>query len=129
MSSRRLQDRLQIGVLKNKWYIDEIYAAMLIRPSIWFAEHVVYQLIDKTLIDGFLNLFGRVTATVGSGLRNGFDKPIINTLFGDGTANVIRVTGRNMRTMQTGRIQQYMVASLFIMILVAGLAFYLLGRI
>ncbi len=123
------EDRLQIGVLKNKWYIDEIYAATLIKPSIWFAERVVYQLIDKKLIDGFLNLFGRVTATVGSGLRNGFDKPIINVLIGDGTANVIRATGRNIRTMQTGRIQQYMVASLVIMILVAGLAFYLLGRI
>ena len=42
-------DRLQIGVLKNKWYIDEIYSAVLIKPSIWFADKVVYQLLDKTL--------------------------------------------------------------------------------
>ena len=43
--------------------------------------------------------------------------------------SVIQGTGRNLRSMQTGRIQQYMLASLVIMILVAGLAFYLLGRI
>ena len=116
-------------MLKNKWYIDELYSAIVIKPSIWFADRIVYQLLDKKLIDGFLHLFGKVTAAVGSGLRNGIDKPVINAFFGDGTASVIQGTGRNLRSMQTGRIQQYMLASLIIMILVAGLAFYLLGRI
>ena len=90
-------DRLQIGVLKNKWYIDEIYSALLIKPSIWFADRIVYRLLDRQLIDGFLHLFGQVTAAVGSILRNVIDKPIINALIGDGTAAVIRSTGRNMR--------------------------------
>ena len=66
---------------------------------------------------------------MGSGVRNGFDKPVINGLIGDGTANVVQGTGKNLRLMQTGRIQQYMLASLIIMILMAGLAFYLLARI
>jgi len=123
------EDRLQIGVLKNKWYIDEIYSAVLIKPSIWFADRIVYQLLDKKLIDGLLNLFGNATAAVGSGLRNGFDKPVVNEFFGDGTAHVIQGTGRNLRPIQSGRIQQYMLASLVIMIVVAGLAFYLLERV
>jgi hypothetical protein len=88
----------------------------------------VYQLFDKQVIDGFLHLFGRVTATVGSGLRNGFDKPVVNGLIGDGTASVVQGTGRNLRGMQSGRIQQYMLASLAVMIIIAGLAIYLMAR-
>jgi NADH-quinone oxidoreductase subunit L len=133
LAYRRVQtpseDRLQIGVLKNKWYVDEFYSAVVIKPSIWFADRIIYQLMDKKLIDGFLHLFGKVTAAVGSGLRNGFDRPVVNALIGDGTANVIQGTGRNLRWMQRGRIQQYMLTSLVIMILVAGLAFYFLIRI
>ena len=127
--NRLLTDRLQIGVLKNKWYIDELYSD---------AAHQAFDLVRRPgrlsdcstrhIIDGFLHLFGKVTAAVGSGLRNGFDKPVVNAFFGDGTASVIQGTGRNLRSMQTGRIQQYMLASLVIMILVAGLAFYLMGR-
>ncbi|HET6846346.1 MAG TPA: NADH-quinone oxidoreductase subunit L [Anaerolineales bacterium] len=123
------EDRLQIGVLKNKWYIDEIYSALFIKPAIWFSDRIVYQLLDKQVIDGFLHLFGKVTAAVGSGLRNGFDKPVINALIGDGAASVVQGTGKNLRAMQTGRIQQYMLASVAIMILLAGLTVYLLGGI
>jgi NADH-quinone oxidoreductase subunit L len=122
-------DRLQIGVLKNKWYIDELYSVAIIKPSIWFADRIIYQLVDKKLIDGLLHFVGRATASIGSGLRNGFDKPVINELIGDGTAHVIQGSGRRLRPIQSGRIQQYMLASLVIMIVVAGIAFYLLERI
>lgn len=123
------EDRLQIGVLKNKWYIDELYSVTLIRPSIWFADRVIYQLLDKKLIDGLLHFVGKATASIGSGLRNGFDRPVINELIGDGTAHVIQGSGRRLRPIQSGRIQQYMLASLVIMIVMAGIAFYLLERI
>jgi NADH-quinone oxidoreductase subunit L len=122
------QDALQIGVLKNNWYIDEIYSAVLIKPAIWFSDKVVYQLMDKGLIDGFLHVFGKVTARIGSGLRNVIDKPVINAFFGDGTAHVFQSSGRGLQPMQTGRIQQYILASILIMIVLAGLAFFLLMR-
>jgi NADH-quinone oxidoreductase subunit L len=122
------QDALQIGVLKNKWYIDEIYSAVLIKPAIWFSEKVVYELVDKGVIDGFLHLFGKGTARIGSGLRNVIDKPVINAFFGDGTARVVQGSGRGLQPMQTGRIQQYLLASILIMIVLAGLAFFLLMR-
>jgi NADH-quinone oxidoreductase subunit L len=122
------QDGLQIGVLKNKWYIDELYSALLIKPAIWFSEKVVYELVDKGVIDGFLHLFGRGTARIGSGLRNVIDKPVINAFFGDGTARVVQGSGRGLQPMQTGRIQQYILASILIMIVLAGLAFVLLMR-
>jgi len=123
------QDALQIPILKHKWYIDEIYSTLLIKPSIWIAETLVYQIMDKGLIDGFLHLFGKGTAAIGSGLRNIIDKPVINGFFGDGTANVVQGAGRNLRPMQTGRIQQYMVVSLLIMLVLAGLAYFMLMKV
>jgi NADH-quinone oxidoreductase subunit L len=122
------QDALQIPVLRNKWYIDELYTTLLIKPSFWVAETLVYRLMDKGLIDGILHLFGKGTAAIGTGLRNLVDKPVINAFFGDGTANVVQRTGRGLRPMQTGRIQQYMLASLLIMLVLTGLAYYLLSR-
>ncbi|HEY5984518.1 MAG TPA: NADH-quinone oxidoreductase subunit L [Anaerolineales bacterium] len=123
------EDALQIPVLKKKWYIDEIYSALLIRPAYWIAETLVYQTMDKGLIDGLLHLFGKGTAAIGSGLRNVIDKPVINAFFGDGTAHVVQGTGRNMRAVQSGRIQQYMLVALLIMMVVAGLAYFLLIRL
>jgi NADH-quinone oxidoreductase subunit L len=123
------QDALQIPVLKNKWYIDEIFSAVLIKPSTWFADAIVYRILDKGLIDGVLHLFGNGTDAIGSGLRNIIDKPVINRFIGDGTAQVVQGAGRDMRPVQTGRIQQYMVTSLVIMLVLAGLAMIVFWKI
>jgi hypothetical protein len=53
---------------------------------------------------------------------------VINAFFGDGTAHVFQSSGRGLQPMQTGRIQQYILASILIMIVLAGLAFFLLMR-
>lgn len=120
------QDFLQIPVLKNKWYIDEIFQFLFIKPSIWFGENIVYKLIDLRLIDGTLDQFGKVTSNTGSTLRNYFDKPVLNNIFSNGTSSVIQSIGRRLRPIQTGRIQQYMVVSLIILFAFAGLLYYLL---
>ncbi len=120
------QDFMQIPVLKNKWYFDEIYGFLFIRPSIWVAETLVSNWMDKGLIDGILHFIGRATGTIGSALRNYFDKPVINSFFGDGTGYVVKLTGSSLRPIQSGRIQQYMLVSLFILLVVAGLLYYLL---
>ncbi|MBI3739895.1 MAG: NADH-quinone oxidoreductase subunit L, partial [Chloroflexi bacterium] len=36
------QDRLQIPLLKNKYYFDEMYDFIFINPAIWFSETFVY---------------------------------------------------------------------------------------
>ncbi len=123
------QDALQIPALKNKWYFDEIYNVVFIRPSIWFAETVVYQWMDKGVIDGILHSFGKAAAGIGSGLRNWIDLPVINRFFGDGTSRVVKWTGRNMRPVQSGRVQQYMVVSLIVLIALAGLIYFFFMRV
>lgn len=120
------EDKLQIPVLKNKWYFDELYNFVFIKPAVWFSEVFVSQWMDKGLIDGILHLFGPATGGVGSGIRNYFDVPIINRFFGDGTAEVTWWFGRNLRPIQTGRIQQYLLLSLVILFVVGGLLYFLL---
>ena len=120
------QDKLQIPLLKNKYYIDELYSFVLIKPAYWFAETFVYQWVDKGLIDGTLHLFGKAANGIGSIIRNYFDLPVINRFFGDGTAHVTQWFGRNLRPIQSGRIQQYMLVSLIVLLAIAGLLYYLL---
>jgi NADH-quinone oxidoreductase subunit L len=124
------QDALQVPVLVHKWYVDEIYTVLLVRPASWFAETFVSQWLDRGLLDGTLHLFGRATARLGSALRNVIDKPVINQFFGDGTASLVQGTGRGLRPLQAGRIQHYMLVSLIVFLALAGLAyFFFLPRI
>jgi NADH-quinone oxidoreductase subunit L len=117
------QDKLQIPLLKNKYYFDEIYQAVIINPITWFADKIVYQILDKGLIDGILHLFGPGTQGIGDAIRNYFDLPVINRFFGDGSANVTYWFGGKLRVAQTGRIQQYLMLALIVFIAV-GAALY-----
>lgn len=119
------EDRLQIPVLKNKWYFDEAYDYLFVKPSIWFAETFVSEWMDRGVIDGILHTFGRVTAWLGDTIRKYIDLKVINEFFGDGTAHVTKWTGSNLRPIQTGRIQQYMLLSLVVLIIVGSLLYYL----
>jgi len=38
-------------VLKNKWYVDEIYDALFVRPLVWFSRVVLWQEIDQRIVD------------------------------------------------------------------------------
>jgi NADH-quinone oxidoreductase subunit L len=119
-------DKLQIGVLKNKWYFDEIYDFLFIKPAYWFAETFVSKWMDKGIIDGILHTFGKVTSFLGSLIRNYFDVPVVNRFFGDGSAEVVQWTGRNLRPIQTGRVQQYLMLALVVFIVIGAALFYLL---
>lgn len=120
------EDKLQVGVLKNKWYVDELYNVVFIKPAVWFSEVFVSKWMDKGVIDGILHFFGPATGGVGSGIRNYFDLPVINAFFGDGSAEVTWWFGRNLRPIQTGRVQQYLVLSLVLLFLIGGLLYFLL---
>jgi NADH-quinone oxidoreductase subunit L len=118
------EDRLQIPLLKNKYYFDEIYDFLFVKPAYWFAETFVYQWLDKGLIDGFLHLFGPTTEGLGSLIRNYFDLPVINRFFGDGSANVTYSVGARLRVVQTGRVQQYLMFALVIFIVIGAVLYF-----
>ena len=109
-------------ILKNKWYFDEFYAFFVVKPMNWVSE-VFTPWMDRTVIDGILHTVAHLALSIGGILRNYFDKPFINEFIGDGTANVFW-QGQNIRFIQTGRIQSYLVATVGLAIVIAGLLYY-----
>ena len=121
-------DKLQIPLLKNKYYFDEIYDFLFVKPAYWFAENVVYKFMDQGVIDGFLHIFGPVTGGLGSAIRNYIDLPIINRFIGDGSADITYWFGGKLRAVQTGRVQQYLMLALVTFIIIgAALYFFVLA--
>jgi NADH-quinone oxidoreductase subunit L len=108
------------NVLKNKYYVDEFYAAVFVRPSNWVSEVFTNQWMDRGVIDGFLHFLAYITGQIGSFLRNAIDTPVVNG-FGDLVGESAKKIGNALRVIQTGRIQQYMVAAL---VIVFGLLVY-----
>jgi NADH-quinone oxidoreductase subunit L len=119
------EDKLQLGFLKNKYYFDEIYDAVLIKPVTWFADKVVYGIVDQGFIDGILHLFGPGTQGIGTTIREKFDLPIVNRIIGDGSANLTYWFGGKVRVIQTGRIQQYLMLALILFIAVGAALYFL----
>ncbi len=39
-------------VLLKKWYVDEIYDAVIVRPIMWFSREVLWKVVDVKLVDG-----------------------------------------------------------------------------
>jgi NADH-quinone oxidoreductase subunit L len=119
------EDKLQIPVLKNKWYFDEAYDFLFVKPSYWLAEKFTYLFLDRGVIDGLLHSVARFSLFLGHTFRNYFDKPVVNELIGDGTANLVKASGKGLRYMQVGRVQYYMLVSTFLLVVFAVLYFLL----
>jgi NADH-quinone oxidoreductase subunit L len=110
-------------VLEKKYYFDELYDFLFVRPAIWFAETFAYMFLDRRLIDGFLHGVSRAAYSLGGIFRNEFDTPVVNGI-GDLTAELTQWFGGVLRKVQTGLVQQYML--LAILVTFGGLFYYLL---
>ncbi|MFN3604914.1 MAG: NADH-quinone oxidoreductase subunit L [Leptonema sp. (in: bacteria)] len=55
-------------LLENKYFIDEIYEAVILRPIRNFSDKIAFKSIDFFMIDGFLNGLGPFFYTVGNRL-------------------------------------------------------------
>ena len=56
-------------LLLHKYYVDEIYAALIVRPLLWISTNVLWHGVDEGLIDGVVNGSARVARASGSRLR------------------------------------------------------------
>jgi NADH-quinone oxidoreductase subunit L len=100
--------------LTHKWYFDEVYSALFVRPALTIAHW--FRIFDLAVIDGAIHGLARATVKV-SDANGSFDRGFI-----DGIANLIaRVcggVGRWLRHVQTGYLRSYV---LFLVLAVAGL--------
>jgi NADH-quinone oxidoreductase subunit L len=111
-------------VLQNKYYVDEFYQAVFVRPAVWLSD-VFSNWLDRGVIDGILHGISRIAFSLGGIFRNYFDKPIVNGS-GDLVGEGVKRFGRFFRFIQTGRIQQYMILALVVMSAVSALFYYLI---
>ena len=56
-------------IIYNKYFVDEIYDAAVVRPTIGISRTVLWRGIDVGLVDGLVNGIGRQTRNMGSLLR------------------------------------------------------------
>ncbi|MCA9979749.1 MAG: hypothetical protein KDD89_02915, partial [Anaerolineales bacterium] len=95
--------------LLNRWYWDELYDRVFIRPTIFVSEVVVPQIMDKGIIDGLLHLTARITFAIGGAMAR-----LERAVFGDGVDWIkdrfLDLT-REFRTFQSGKIQEYALLS------------------
>ncbi|HEX2907236.1 MAG TPA: NADH-quinone oxidoreductase subunit L [Phototrophicaceae bacterium] len=103
-------------VLKNKYYVDELYARVFIAPSKAFAR-VASEVIDRGLIDGTLHLIARVATWIGD-LFKVLNVWLIDGV-GDSIPELVALFGAWFRRIQTGRIQQYLLLVALAAILIA----------
>jgi NADH-quinone oxidoreductase subunit L len=66
-------------LLSGKYFIDELYLAVIVRPLVWVSDKVLWHVVDEGVIDGTVN----------------------------GVATVSRETGDRLRRASTGNIRSY----------------------
>jgi NADH-quinone oxidoreductase subunit L len=78
---KRLAEKFHAGylLLLNKYYADEIYAAVIVRPLLWLSTNVLWHVVDEGLIDGTVN----------------------------GAAHLARESGGKLRELQSGNARSY----------------------
>jgi NADH-quinone oxidoreductase subunit L len=95
-------------LIYNKYYIDELYGVVVIRRVVDLSR--ILSWTDGRLVDGLVNSVGWIGRQCGN-LQGFIDRVLV-----DGMVNLVGDSivgaGRSLRTLQTGRIQTYIVALL-----------------
>jgi NADH-quinone oxidoreductase subunit L len=56
--------------LLNKYWVDELYAATVVRPLVWVSDHVFWKIVDVEAIDGTVNGIAHGATAVGDRVRH-----------------------------------------------------------
>ncbi len=91
-------------VLYNKYYFDELYNAIIIKPLFKLTDFL-FKKFDLGVIDWLVNSVGNFTVFL-SWLWELFDTYIVDGAV-NGLGYVVRGTGAGMRKVQTGQLQNY----------------------
>jgi len=56
--------------LLNKYYVDELYAAVVVKPLLWISRDVLWQVVDVKVIDGAVDGIATGTTDIGDNVRH-----------------------------------------------------------
>jgi NADH-quinone oxidoreductase subunit L len=91
-------------VVYNKYYVDEAYHALVIRPALFLAAFLSW--FDQHVIDWIVNLAGWLARLIAA-IDDAIDKYIVDGAV-NGVGGLTREGGRVLRRLETGRIQTYL---------------------
>jgi NADH-quinone oxidoreductase subunit L len=57
-------------LLYNKYYVDELYHAVVVGPLIWLSRNLLWKVIDDGIIDGAVNGIASVSSAIGDTVRH-----------------------------------------------------------
>ncbi len=111
-------------LLENKYYFDELYHLVAVRPALWLSRAARW--FDINVIDRIVNTVGRFGRWLAGFTRRILDEWLIDGAV-NGTGLVANATGSVLRLVQTGQIQQYLLVvllSVLVLLAVAELIFF-----
>lgn len=91
-------------LLHNKYYIDEIYGFIIIKPLMKLAEFI--NTFDRVVVDGFVNFIGKLTV-IFSRAVDIFDIKAVDGVVNK-VADVTYLSGKKLRLLQTGNTSSYL---------------------
>jgi proton-translocating NADH-quinone oxidoreductase chain L len=106
----------------NKWWFDELYDLLFVRPTLAIGRFIAI-VLDRGLIDGFINSLAWVYRGGAAVVSVVGDRWVIDN-FVDTVAAKTWGLGLSMRSIQTGRLRQYVmfiVVGTVVLFVVAGL--------
>ncbi len=70
-AARRAKESLRglYALVYNKYFIDEVYAALIVNPLLWISTHVLWHVVDEKMIDGTVNGTAHAARGLGGQLR------------------------------------------------------------
>jgi NADH-quinone oxidoreductase subunit L len=99
------------GFLQAGCRFDDLYRIAFVAPIRWIADVAVSDWIDRRILDGFLHAVGRWAGGLGRALRRWIDLPVING-GADRLAEGTKRAGGELRALQSGRVQEYLLIGL-----------------
>lgn len=96
-------------LLSNKYYIDEIYEAVLIRPCFRLAD--LSAKFDLDVVDGAVNLTASISVII-SKIQSWFDLYIVDGIV-NMIANIAWLCSAILRRIHTGLVQNYILIAFF----------------
>ncbi len=78
----------------------------------WFSERVAYEIVDKGIIDGILHLIARTFYSAGAYFKR-FEEVVISGGV-DWVKDRFLSIAQEFRYLQTGKVQEYALISVFI---------------
>jgi NADH-quinone oxidoreductase subunit L len=98
----------------NEWYIDWFYHRVIVKDVLRIGEATKW--IDKYVLDGIIHLFANIGVAIGK-LAAWTDKYIIDG-FLTVLTSIIKQAGNFVRGFQTGRVQNYLLTMLLVIVVI-----------